>query len=51
MKIKSFESARRRAERIAAAPMLRTKVAEDKTKYKRAREKQNTRHNDGYYII
>ena len=39
-KLKSLESTSRRKARIAAAPQLRTRVVEDKTKYKRAREKR-----------
>lgn len=42
-KIKSIESLTRRKARIAASPKMRTKVAEDKTKYKRAREKRKAR--------
>jgi hypothetical protein len=46
---KSFESSSRRKARIAAAPKLRTRVTEDKTKYKRAREKRKSQ-SDGWYI-
>lgn len=50
MKKKSLESAKRRKERIEAAPKMRTRIAEDKTKYKRAREKQKTREESWGYI-
>ena len=49
-KYKSFESATRRQARIAAAPKLRTRVVEDKTKYKRAREKRKTQDSSWDYI-
>lgn len=49
-KNKSFESESRRKARIAAAPMLRTRVVEDKTKYKRAREKRKYQSKDWYNI-
>ena len=42
-KTKSMESSSRRKARIAAAPQLRTRVVEDKTKYNRAKTKQATR--------
>ena len=49
-KQKSLESISRRKARIAAAPQLRTRIAEDKTKYKRAREKRKTQDSSETYI-
>ena len=49
-KSKSMESTSRRKARIAAAPQLRTRVVEDKTKYNRAKEKNKARNDIGYYI-
>ena len=50
-KRKSNESPSRRKARIEAAPQLRTRIVEDKTKYKRAREKRKVQSDDWNYRV